>query len=167
MNIFSRFIANTIVTFNDQGPPWFGENRKAKIKLKNRVQKEYIKNGRSEVLYYLLQNLTSEIASYVSNYKYDYFVRLGKKLRDPPRSIKTYWDTLRSLLDGKKVPIIPLLQINDELIFGFEATANLFNKYFASQCTTINNNSVLPSTLNHLIYDKLSSFNISSDVTFI
>ena len=125
-----------------------------------------MKNGRSEVLYYLLQNLTSEIA-YVSNYKYDYFVRLGKKLRDPPRSIKTYWGTLRSLLDGKKVPSILPLQIHNELIFGFEATANLFNKYFASQCTTVNNNSVLPSTLNHLTYDKLSSFNISSDVIFI
>lgn len=54
MNIFSSFILNKAVTFNDQDLPWFGENIKAKIELRNRVYKEYIKNGRSEVLYYLL-----------------------------------------------------------------------------------------------------------------
>ena len=47
---------------------------------------------------------------------------------------------------------------------GKHIKANIFNKYFASQCTTINNNSVLPSTLNHLNDDKLSSFNNSSEV---
>ena len=96
--------------------------------------------------------------------KNDYFIRLGKKFCDPSRSIKTYWTTLRTLWNGKKVPNIPPLLVNNELITEFEAKANIFNKYFASQCTTINNNSVLPSTLNHLTDDKLSSFNISSEV---
>ena len=120
------------------------------MELKNRVYKEYIKNGRPEDLYYLLQNLTSEISSYISRCKNDYFIRLGKKLGDPSKSIKTYWATLRTLWNGKKVPNIPPLLVNNELITEFEAKANIFNKYFASQCTTINNNSVLPLTLNHL-----------------
>ena len=166
MNICSNFIPNKIVTFNDQDPPWFGEKIKAKIELKNRVYKQYVKNGRPEDLYYLLQSLTSEISSYISKCKNDYFIRLGKKLGDPSRSIKTYWATLRTLWNGKKVPNIPPLLVNDELISEFEVKANIFNKYFASQCTTINNNSVLPSTLNHLTDDKLSSFNISSEVIF-
>ena len=97
MDIFSNFIPNKIVTFNDQDPPWFGEKIKAKIELKNRVYKEYIKNGRPEDLYYLLQNLTSEISSYISKCKNDYFIRLD----DPSRSIKTYWATLRTLWMGK------------------------------------------------------------------
>ena len=166
MNIFSNFIPNKTVTFNDQDPPWFGEKIKAKIELKNRVYKQYVKNGRPEDLYYLLQSLTSEISSYISKCKNDYFTRLGKKLGDPSRSIKTYWATLRILWNGEKVPNIPSLQVNDELISEFEVKANIFNKYFASQCTTINNNGVLPSTLNHLTDDKLSSFNISSEVIF-
>ena len=64
------------------------------------------------------------------------------------------------------MPSIPPLLVNDKLITEFEAKANIFNEYFASQCTTINDNSVLPSTLNHLTDDKLSSFNISSGVIF-
>ena len=157
MNIFSSFIPNKTVTFNDQDPPWFGEKIKAKIELKNRAYKQYVKNGRPEDLYYLLQSLTSEISSYISKCKNDYFIRLGKKLGDHSRSIKTYWATLKTLWNGKKVPNIPPLLVNDELISEFEVKANIFNKYFASQCTTINNNSVLPSTLNHLTDDKLSS----------
>ena len=58
MNIFSNFIPNKIVTFSDQDSLWFGEKINAEIELKNRVYKEYIKNGRPEDLYYFLQNLT-------------------------------------------------------------------------------------------------------------
>ena len=54
--------------------------------------------------------------------------------------------------------------VNNEVIAEFEAKANIFNKYFASQRTTINNNSVILSTLNHLNDDKLSSCNILSEV---
>ena len=166
MNIFSNFIPYKIVTFNHQDPPWFGEKIKGKIELKNRVYMEYIKNGRPEVLYYLLQNLTSEISSYISKCKNDYFMRLRKRLGDPSRSIKTYWASLRSLWNKKKLPNYPPLLVNNELITEFEAKTNIFYKYFASQGTTVNNNSVLPSTMNHLTDGKLSSFNISSEVIF-
>ena len=110
--------------------------------------------------------MTSEISSYISKCKNYYFTRLGKKVGDSSRSIKTYWDTLKTLWNGKKVPNIPPLLVNNKLITEFAAKANIFNKYFGSQCTTINNNSVLPSTLNHLTDDKLSSFSISSEVIF-
>ena len=63
---FSNFIPNKTITFNDQDPPWLGEKIEVKIELKNMVYKEYVKNGRPEALYYLLQNLTSEISSYIS-----------------------------------------------------------------------------------------------------
>ena len=150
MNIFSNFY-----------PPWFGKKIKAKFELKNRVYKECIKNSRPEALYYLLQTLTSEISSYIPKCKNDCFVRLGKKLRDTSRCMKSYWASVRTLWNVKKVP-----NISPVLVTEFEAKANIFKKYFASQCTAINNNSALPSTLNYLTDDKLSSFNISSEVVF-
>ena len=69
-------------------------------------------------------------------------------------------------MEWEKVPNIPPLLVNDKLITEFEAKTNIFNEYFTSQYTKINNNSILPSTLNHLTDDKLSSFNISSEVIF-
>ena len=166
LNIFSNFVSNKIVTSFDQDPRRLAEKIKAKIELKNRIYKKYIRNGRPEDLYYLLQNLTSESSSYISKCKNDYFISLRNKLGDPSGSIKTYWATLRTLWNGKKVPNIPPLLVSNELITEFEVKANIFNKYFTSQCTIINNNSVLPSTLNHLIDDKISSFNTSSESFF-
>ena len=69
-------------------------------------------------------------------------------------------------MEWEKVPNIPPLLVNDKLITEFEAKTNIFNQYFTSQCTKINNNSILPLTLNHLTDNKLSSFNISSEVIF-
>ena len=140
MNIFTNLIPNKIVTFNDQDPPWFDKKIKAKIELKNRAYKEYIKNGRPEALYYSLQNLASEISSYITKCKNDYIIRLGKKLGNPSRSIKSYWAALRTSWKRKNVPNIALLLVNNELITEFEAKTNVFNNFFASQCTTISNN---------------------------
>ena len=73
---------------------------------------------------------------------------LEKKLVDSSRSIKSYWAKLKTLWNGKKVPNIPPLLKNNELVIEF-------NKYFASQCTAINNNRVLSGILlyaNPLLY---------------
>ena len=109
--------------------------------------------------------MTRETASYVSNHK-KYILRLRKKLRHLPTSIKTYWDTLRSLWNGKEVLDIPPVLVNNELIIEFEATASMFNKHFTRQCTTFSINSLRSLTLNNLTDDKLSSFNISPGVIF-
>ena len=60
---------------------------------------------------------------------------------------------MRTLWNEKKVPNIPPLLVKNELITEFEAKANIFNKYLANMT-------------NHLTDDKLSSFNISSEVIF-
>ena len=46
MNIFSNFIPNKLVTFNDKDPPWMTPNLRNKINWKNSIYKEYMKNGK-------------------------------------------------------------------------------------------------------------------------
>ena len=43
MNIFSNFIKNKLVTFNDKDPPWMTPNFRNKRNWKNGIYKEYIK----------------------------------------------------------------------------------------------------------------------------
>ena len=57
---------------------------------------------------------------------------------------KTYWSILKTFLNGKKVPIVPPLLINDKLISDFEVKANHFNNFSASQCTALDNSSTIP-----------------------
>ena len=42
MNIFSNFILNKLVTFNEKDPPWMTTNLRNKINWKNGIYKEYI-----------------------------------------------------------------------------------------------------------------------------
>ena len=66
------------------------------------------------------------------------------KLNNPSTSAKTYWSILKTFYSGKKVPPIPPLQIGNTLVSDFKMKANIFNKFFASQCVPLNNDSNIP-----------------------
>ena len=42
MNVFSNFISNKLVAFNDKDPPWMTEYLKKKIKWLNKIYAEYL-----------------------------------------------------------------------------------------------------------------------------
>ena len=52
---------------------------------------------------------------------------------------------LKSFYKGNRVPLIPPLLVNNKIVLDFTEKANLFNDFFASQCTPISNSSILPS----------------------
>ena len=51
---------------------------------------------------------------------------------------------LKTLVNGKKVLIIPSLLINDKFVTNFLEKANLFNEFFSRQFQPLQNNSTLP-----------------------
>ena len=69
------------------------------------------------------------------------------KLNDTHTSDKSYWSMLKTLFDGKKIPLIPPIITNSKLISNFKEKANHFNAFFASQYTPISDNSMLPLVL--------------------
>ena len=63
----------------------------------------------------------------------------------------------------KKIPLIlPLLHKNT-LITTFKQKADLLNNFFASQCTTFANNSVIPDTHSYKTNSRLSSLSFEND----
>ena len=58
---------------------------------------------------------------------------------------KTYWSILKTFYNDKKIPLIPPLLIDDTFITDTQAKANIFNNFFAEQCTPLKNNSMLPT----------------------
>ena len=54
---------------------------------------------------------------------------------------------LVTLLKGKKNPRIPPLFHGDKYIADFQEKSEIFNSFFADQCSPISNRSVLPSEL--------------------
>ena len=102
---------------------------------------------------------------YLSTAKHKYIMQMCEKLKDHLTAPKAYWKILNLLLSNKKVLAIQPLLFDGEIISNFSQKAAIFNKYFASQCTLLQNSSSLPTL--RLKTDKtLSSLNISKHDIF-
>ena len=78
----------------------------------------------------LITSLTETIRSS----KEKLYCKFSTKLANPSTSSKTYWSILKTFINGKKMPIIPPLLVNDKFITNFLEKANLFNEFFSKQC---------------------------------
>ena len=65
---------------------------------------------------------------------------------DPKTSANPYWSILKTLLNNKKIPSIPPLFYQGEYVTNFKEKVELFNSFFAKQCSIIQNSSKLPLT---------------------
>ena len=99
----------------------------------------------------------------IENSKQTYNSKLSSKLANPATSSKTYWSILKTFLNNKKIPCIPPLFHENKFITNFKEKAELFNTFFANQCTLLNNSSVLPNNLTKLTNKSLNTVNFSTD----
>ena len=88
---------------------------------------------------------------------------MSAKLTKFHKSSKAYWSLLKTFLNNKKIPLIPPLYHQGGFITNFKVKAELFNSFFASQCSLIKNDSKLPSYLNYKTENRLSTVNFSID----
>ena len=76
---------------------------------------------------------------------------------DPDTSAKTYWSILKVLFSNKKIPCILPLFHQGKYVIDFKKKAELFNSFFAKQCSIIQNSSKLLLTLNTKTENSISS----------
>ena len=69
------------------------------------------------------------------------------KLNNTKTNSKTYWSILKTFYNVREVPIIPPIFKDGKLDTDFKIKANYFNKFFASHCTPLVNNSKLPDKI--------------------
>ena len=97
----------------------------------------------------------------INTTKQNYYSKIAEKLQNSQGSSNSY----RSLLNKNKnkIPIILPLYHKNEFVIDFKKTAELFNSFFADQCSLISNSSELPSKLEYLTQSRLSSVTFSKD----
>ena len=110
----------------------------------------------------MLQEAINEVSKIISKGKEEYHNHSVSKLNKPSTSAKTYWSTLKTFYNGKKVPLLPPLQIGNTLASDFKMKANTFNKFFASQCVPLNNNSNVPYCQRYLTNAKIPSVKLEN-----
>ena len=129
--ILTGYIPNKYIIIDDKDPPWMTKAAKDKINFKNSLCKS--KN------FIELYNLAFDISEMIPTRKDEYYDYLPQKANDPDTSVKTYWSILKSFYKCTKVPLIPPLLVHNKTVSDFTEKANLFNDFFASQCTPITN----------------------------
>ena len=110
-----------------------------KIYCKKDLYLKYLKHGKRNCDYIELQRFIEEVSEDISRSKEQYYNYLAKKLNNPKTSPKTYWAIMKTFYNGKKIPLIPPLLINNKLESDFGKKANHFNEFFASKRTPLNN----------------------------
>ena len=84
--------------------------------------------------YVHLENLTTELSNLIRDNKTEYHRKLAAKLVNPSSSARTFWPILKTFANFRKVPVIPLLLVNNKFISNFKTKANHFNRFFNQQC---------------------------------
>ena len=90
---------------------------------------------------------------------------MASKLNNPQNNSKPYWSLLKFFLKNKRVPLIPPLFHENEFVTNFLEKAELLIHSFSKQCSLINNRSTLPTHIQYLTNNRLSSETFSQDDT--
>lgn len=144
LNIFSNLVPNKTITVRDKDALWMTPAIKDIIRKKSRLYKKYVKNGRGDTYYQALRDITYKCKFAIIEAKKLYFSRLAENLNDPNISSKKYWSILNKFLNKKKIPKIPPIRSNDSIVSDVSEKANIFNDFFANQCSLIDTQSNLP-----------------------
>ena len=132
---------------------------KLKTEQKSLSLSNMVRTARLHMIYQNFQFAIPELSDYITERKTEYNFQLSQSFNNPGTSSKTYWTILKTFYSGKKIPLIPLLVINNQLITDFREKANYFNLYFAKQCTPIENDSSIPTETNRLCDATISVVN--------
>ena len=140
MNIFRNHVPNNYISIDDR------DEQNHKIKNgKKKLYQQYIQNGRFESDLVFIESLTAELNDLISYTKDLYYENLAKKLNNLLLQAKTYWPIFKSFYNDRKVPLIPPVLIDDNLITNIQTKTNIFNKFFANQFQPLNSASDLPT----------------------
>ena len=121
MNTFSNFTPNKLVTFDDRDPPWMNDFVKSKIKWKSQLYKICTKNVYKCNDYLRLKDATILVSQVIAVRKEDYHNIIASKFNNWKTIAKAYWSILKTFHNGQKIPVIPPLLINNELISDFNS----------------------------------------------
>ena len=106
------------------------------VKKKAMVQ-SFNGNNNNYDAYLKLQIISTELSKMMLKRKEDYYRLVSDKLKNLCTNVKSYWSILKTLYNGKKIPLIAPILINNKIISNFKEKSNHFNSFFASQCTPI------------------------------
>ena len=115
MNIFRNFIPHKVKKFDYKTPEWINKSIRLSLKKQTKLTKKYHMNpivSNTEAL----DIQSAECTSLINESKNRYIAKMSEKLDNSKSVPKTYWAIINKLLSNKKIPIIPPILVNSELV---------------------------------------------------
>ena len=137
LNILNNYIPHEKIICDDKDPPWFNSRIKSLIENKNKIHKNYQRFKSNSQLLSKLNLLQEQLHLLINKSKQNYYSRIASKLTNVQRNPKTYWSLSNRFLNNKKIPLIPPLFHENKFVTDFKEKAELFNSFFAKQCSLI------------------------------
>ena len=165
LNIMRNYIPNETLTFDDRDPPWINNKIKKMVKDNDCILNKLMKSNNCLIIQRKLIESQEKLRLAMEKSKQNYFEKMSKKLNDNHSRPKSYWSLLKIFLIGKKIPCIPPLFHCNKYITDFKEKCELFNSFFATQCSVIDTNSTIPTNIVSLTDNSLNDIIIeSSDI---
>ena len=133
------------------------------ISFKDQAYRQYQRSNKTNQDFLILDSVSRHLNDQIELAKQNYYDNLSNKLINPSTSQKKYWTLLKTLINGKKVPVIPPLLVNDSYISNFKEKANEFNIFFANQCSSVDTGSKIPNELELITNENLFDIYFTSD----
>ena len=92
----------------------------------------------------ILNNQANKFTGLIIQAKEKHVAKMSAQLDNLKTAPKTYWSIISRFLNRRKMPAIPPILADGKLVSGFKIKTELFNSYFAAQCTPVKNASTLP-----------------------
>ena len=105
---------------------------------------------------------SEECTKQILEAKKNCILKVTKKLADSNTSSKSYWTISNRSLCNKKLPTIPPLLVNGKIVSDFCKKTNIFNNFFVSICTPIDNTNHLPS-FSYRTGSRIKSFQVTEN----
>ena len=161
MNILSKYVPHKLLKFNYKQLPSMNLKMFSSLRKRAKLSKLFYKNT-SNSLKELLMSKSTECSNLILTAKENYQKKMAEKLDNPFTAPKAYWSILNNFLGKRKTPNIPPLIVNDFAVSDFTTKANLFNNFFASQCSPVVNSSPLPNFC-YKTQKRISNIEIKED----
>ena len=113
------------------------------IQGKNKIYQLYLKS-KSNMLATKLEALQILIYETLESCKSKCYENISKKLCSKAIAPKCYWSLLKTMSNDKKIPCIPPVFHDNKFVTDFSKKADLFNFFFAKQCSIIENYRSVP-----------------------
>ena len=150
---FSNYVPSKLITIDDKDPPWMSDEIPNKINKRDIFYQLLKKYKLNLTDFDVINELTLQLSSLISQRGEEYYFQLAKKLNDPQTSLSF----LKTTFHGRKIPVIPPLLIDVKLVSDFKEKVNIFKEFFSYQCTLLTNGSECPNQLILYSNKRLSS----------